>query len=401
MQNNTEIHSMNEEVSLESIKPEKHEISSEPPQDEGYAWVVLFFAAIDALFAFGSFSSFGVFQTYYLKVMFVNEPAEKIAWIGTCFGMLLASFSTKIWQLALTQGLIFGLGSSLIISVYLTVSTLWFNKHRSLIMGILASSGGLGGLVLIPLTNKLLVSSSIQWSFRIYGIMFFVCTFIAGIILKPRTEYKPSGKIIDFKLLKDPIAITLYMAGFFSQTGIFTVIMYFPSSLVDNVGTDRKLATNLLMVFVSTAVIGRTGTGFLAKKFDSVKIMIIGHLLCGILMMSMWYTTKNFTVYLVFLILFAISSSPYLTLSPIIAATHFSVQKLAQVNAFTYMFMGLSIFMGLPTLGLIYEKLGKRSEYTQIITMAAICYFLSAIFLVLLKIAINRKSKRIAEETSA
>ncbi|PVV04605.1 hypothetical protein BB560_000896 [Smittium megazygosporum] len=110
---------------------------NETPPDSLYAWAVLGCGVLIWVMTFGAINSFGVFQTYFLNTMFPTEPARNIAWIGTMttacsfscgvlatisiahfgvkvtsiigtllgtLGLILASFSTKLWQLILTQG---------------------------------------------------------------------------------------------------------------------------------------------------------------------------------------------------------------------------------------------------------------------------------------------------------
>ncbi|OLY79352.1 Monocarboxylate transporter 9 [Smittium mucronatum] len=174
-------------------KPIKEKINKKlpedmfPPPDKGYAWIIMIASMMNLLLAFGSPNAFGVFQAYYLKVLFANEPAGKIAWISTMtatcafcggllasplvkivgmrnasligtavatIGLLLASFSTQVWQLVLTQGIIYGLGTSLIINVSLSAPALWFEKYRGLAIGLVASGGSSGALILVPVVTK-------------------------------------------------------------------------------------------------------------------------------------------------------------------------------------------------------------------------------------------------------
>ncbi|PVU97235.1 hypothetical protein BB559_002099 [Furculomyces boomerangus] len=223
--------------------------------------------------------------------------------------------------------------------------------------------------------------------------MFLAVTLTSAILIKPRGQYKPSSKIIDIKLLKDPIALGIYFGGFFMQTGMFVVLMYFPSSLVDYTHISRDHATSLFMIYGAFAALGRVASGFLAKRVDPVNATICGHFMCVVLLMTMWFSNKILGVYMVFLILFALSSSPYPALSPVIVAQNYPIEKIGQVNAFTYLFSGISTVIGLPVAGLIFQNLGKRVEYNQIMVMTAIFYLLSALCMIALKFGIKRKSK--------
>ncbi|PVU87533.1 hypothetical protein BB559_005992 [Furculomyces boomerangus] len=388
-----------------------------PPPDQGYAWVIMVACFVNVIFAFGSFNAFGVFQTYYLEVLFVDVPADQIAWISTlcgvftlsggltagpiirrigmrytsilgtfiaCIGLILASFSTKVWQLVLTQGVIFGFGCSIIVNISLTAPALWFVKHRGAAIGLVASAGGFGALVLIPVVTKVVEVSNVWWAFRVLCLMYFVCTLAGGMLLKPRIGYTPINKIIDFSLLKDPVAMYICLSGFLFNIGYNVPLLYFPASLVQ-MGKSENLATNLIMVFCTFSALSRFISGYLAKKINPIDIMIVSHAISGIIMLAMWYKATSFGVHLAFYFLFGFFGLPFFALGPVVTAGHFKHEKISQVNGLSYLVMGFAVLIGIPSLGAIFQTYGKRTDYSQIIIIGAIFYLLSVIPLVALR----------------
>ncbi|PWA01857.1 hypothetical protein BB558_001980, partial [Smittium angustum] len=378
-----------EEVKLDEIVDIK--TSKEIPPDEGYAWVILVASFINLLFAFGCFNAFGVFQTYYLTVIFLDVPADHIAWISTTsvfftlagglaagpiirrigmrytsilgtlvasIGLLLASFSTKVWQLVLTQGVIFGFGCSIIVNIALTAPALWFDKYRGMAIGLVASGGGFGALVLIPVVTKVVKVGNIEWAFRVLCLMYLVCTLAAGFLLKPRIGFTPINKIIDFSLLKDPVAMLICLVGFIMEIGYSIPLLYFPSSLI-HMGTSETLATNLIMVFGASAAFSRIIFGYLAKKINPVDIMVVSHIITGIVMLSMWYKSKSFGLSLAFYIIFGLFSVPFFSLGPVITANYYKREKISQVNGLSYLFLGFAILVGIPSVGAVFQNYGK------------------------------------------
>ncbi|OMJ29979.1 putative transporter MCH2 [Smittium culicis] len=393
-----------------------------PPKDQGYAWVIMAVSVINTLFSFGSTNAFGVFQAYYLKIMFVDEPADNIAWISTVcitctlcggllagpiirrlglrnssllgtlvasIGLLLASFSTKIWHLVLTQGVIFGLGSSMIVNISLTAPSLWFDKYRNVAIGTVATGGSMGSLVLVPIVTKFISFSTIGWAFRALCAIYFVCTGICGFFVRPRVEYKPSTKIIDFSLLKDPAAIMIFLVGMFMQIGFNVVILYFPSNLID-IGTAQATASNLIMVFASFSLVSRITLGYFSKTLGEINIPLVFHFITAILFFAMWYLTSKFSVLLGFYILFGVFGVSFFSLGPVIVAKYYPEDRVAQMNGLSYLLMGLTIFAFVPSTGVVFEKIGQRTSYKQVILIGGVAYFLSVIPLVVLKILVKR-----------
>ncbi|PVU92865.1 hypothetical protein BB559_003568 [Furculomyces boomerangus] len=388
-----------------------------PPPDKGYAWVILGATFINLIFGFGTFNAFGVFQTYYLTVIFVDVPAGQIAWIstlcvfftlgggltagpiisklglrytsilGSCIafvGLILASFSTKVWQLALTQGVIFGYGCSLIVNVNVTVTALWFEKHRGLALGVAVSGGGFGALVLVPVVTKMTALSGIAWGFRTLGMLYFVCTFAGGMFLKPRTGFALTNKILDFKLIKDPITILICMIGFTFQIGFTIPVLYFPASLV-GMGVSTNLSTNLIMLFCSCSVVCRIAAGYLARRFKPVDIAIIFQSISAISILGIWYTSKSFGHSLAFYIVFGFFSASYIPLGPVIISNHYKKEKISQANGLLNLFVGLATLVGAPSVGAVFQKYGKRTDYSQIIVIGGVSYLISVAFIIALK----------------
>lgn len=139
----------------------------EPPPDGGWeAWLVVAAGVFTCALGGGSDWAFGVFQRYYTQSgVFPGADNKTIALIGSvsgglfgivglfagrltdtwgprkvimvgavCYvlGYLLASFSTEVWQLFLTQGVLKGIGGGFQYMGPLSVLPQWFSKKRGL-----------------------------------------------------------------------------------------------------------------------------------------------------------------------------------------------------------------------------------------------------------------------------
>jgi hypothetical protein len=48
----------------------------------------------------------------------------------------LASFATELWQIYLTQGLLYGIGGAFVFAPSISLPPQWFVKYRSLATGV-------------------------------------------------------------------------------------------------------------------------------------------------------------------------------------------------------------------------------------------------------------------------
>ncbi|KAJ1911784.1 hypothetical protein H4219_005827 [Mycoemilia scoparia] len=190
-------------------------LRTNPHQRQGVLVVTASF--ITSMFTTSLFPSMGVYQAYYLETMFKNESAAKISWITTTcviclsgmmvvggiifekigprftiligtnmmvLGYLLASFSTRIWQLILTQGLLVGTGAAVMNSVAMVLPLDYFDGGKGLAIGIATSGAGIGGMWMPPLIQALIDSVGIHWTLRIVGFIVFVVCNICSIFQK-------------------------------------------------------------------------------------------------------------------------------------------------------------------------------------------------------------------------
>lgn len=144
--------------------------------DGEYGWIIVGAVFLVHFFVLGNVYSFGFFYAEFLD-SFENSRGGEIAWIGSiaagttmgiagftgamadrygngkcvCGGgaviflsLFLASYSTKVWHLYITQGFMCGCGFSLAFVAGISVLDQWFEKRRGLAVGIAVSGSGIG-----------------------------------------------------------------------------------------------------------------------------------------------------------------------------------------------------------------------------------------------------------------
>jgi len=202
----------------------------------GFGWLVVLASFVIYFWTFGLNSTFGVFQAHFLRIGAFNHATEaELSWVGSMaagmvylpgpfintlirhlglytlvivgtlscsLGFILASFATQLWQLYLTQGLLFGLGGGLVFLSTISMTSQYFNKRRGFANGIVVSGSGIGGLVLAPLTNLLISKMGVQWCQRILGFCMLACLVAIFPFLRPRVKTVKTGSVVDWSLFK-------------------------------------------------------------------------------------------------------------------------------------------------------------------------------------------------------
>lgn len=231
-----------------------------PPMDSSwYGYVIVACCFTIYFIVFGTEHTFGVYQEYYgsphAEPWIRNTSEQGITMIGTLattftyllgafsgrfadmvgyrvsavlgavimgIGMIGASFAKSLSTLYICQGVILGVGSSLVYLPAVSCPAHWFERYRSVAIGVVVCGSGLGGLVLGPLTQYLITAVGVQWTLRIQGMLCLFGIGGSGMMLKTRVKRVPGQYKrvpMDFTICKEVPFLTLTMANFLTSLG--------------------------------------------------------------------------------------------------------------------------------------------------------------------------------------
>ncbi|KAJ1932481.1 hypothetical protein GGF37_007040, partial [Kickxella alabastrina] len=227
-----------------------------------YAWVIVACASLNMMCTIGIANSFGVFSTYYINFLYPNVSAGNIAWVSTTmtffmligsittgpltdkFGfrsvsltgavicslaLLLASFTNALWQVVLTQGIMFGIGAACIFSPSSSLPSQWHDKTRPLATAITVAGSGAGGMLFTAITQKLLDAIDYKWALRVLALILLCISGTASLFYKRRVSV-PKGGVNFMAIARDKRLIMVGLAGFFVNVGLFMLWYYLPTA---------------------------------------------------------------------------------------------------------------------------------------------------------------------------
>ncbi|CAG7926344.1 unnamed protein product [Penicillium olsonii] len=313
-----------EKVNVFTLPPS--EVSNEKPGDfdkapDGglQAWLTTAGAAFTFFAALGFANSFGVFEEYYLSHQLKDQPADKIAWIGSLstflqlasgavggplfdrygawvirpaavayvFSLMMTSLCEKYWQFMLAQGVLLGISMGLLQFPSMAAVMQYFDKNIAAALGAAVAGSSIGGVVIPIALSKMLNSTSLGfgWSVRIIGfvvtpLLAFSCLTVKARLPPRKTSfYLPSAFTkIDFCLLVS--------AMFFMFFGFFTPLFYMPTYAVSR-GMDATLASYLVAILNAASTFGRVIPGVLADKVGRLNVLSVGGIITGVLIFCM------------------------------------------------------------------------------------------------------------------
>ncbi|KAI1742459.1 major facilitator superfamily domain-containing protein [Xylaria scruposa] len=287
-------------------------------------------------------------------------------------GFGLASLSTSIWHLLLTQGLLVGLGMSLLYFPLLAPAPEYFTTHRATAMGFILAGGGAGGLIFSPVIRALLSSVGGRWTLRIFAL-FYV---IAGLPIAFSVPRSPLSRIsaagsperrdthVSRSLASRPTFIFSAVAAFLQAAGAQLPLAFIPSYTVI-LGQTAAEGANLLAISNAINAVSRILTGYAGDRLGRQNLVVLTLLLSGSSVFALWVTSvlattsTSFSLWLAFLVFYSFSAGGYYALFPALIAEVFGIQQYAAVNAFILFVRGLGTLFGTPVGG---QLLGSPHE---------------------------------------
>ncbi|KAI8884103.1 MFS general substrate transporter [Backusella circina FSU 941] len=396
-------------------------------KDGGYGWLVVLGAFCVQVTTFGMCNSWGIMQNYYEQNYFQNVPnvAVSLSFVATitticlnatsplvqvfvstfgvrvalitgtiliALGLEMAGFSTQIWHLYLTQGVVFGIGASFNYVAIMGVAPQWFTQHRGLALGIISSGSGIGGLVIPFIMNGVNGTLGAGWTYRIMGFVCLACDIVACCFVKEKSSSKPKTKkrlsqIIRFECLKDMNVLLFTIGSDIALLGYAIPYVFIPS-YATFLGLSSSQGTSLVAVTAACNFFGRIVTGFLSDIIGKVNTNVLFSFITCLSCFLIWTFAFTYESLMGFSIVFGLFSGSYFALLSPITAHLVGMEKFPSTLSII-LFTNTATAFGTNIASAIESSVHAEPFLSYKIFTGAV-YFVATIFLLVLKLRINR-----------
>lgn len=274
--------------------------------DGGYGWAVVFAVFFVHVVIIGNLFSFGVFFATYNDTFSASQGS--IAWIGSIgaflmsalahfsgalgdywgndkvvclggilvgIGYFLASYSTELWHLYFTQGLIAGAGYGIAFVAGVGVVGQWFDKQTGLAVGIAVAGSGFGQFVMTLLTGGLL--NKYGWQETLVILAFINMTLLVSSSLLIQRAFPLASKLNlqrSFAIFNNREFQLLFACSVLNSLGNmmpYTYIVLY----AEYQGISRNAAILISSIVGLASLAGRIICGFFADQYGKLFIFQI------------------------------------------------------------------------------------------------------------------------------
>jgi len=318
--------------------------------------------------------------------------------IIAAFGLLGMSQVTSIMHVYLFFGIMCGLG--LAFAEFLAVTTIvnnWFIRKRSLALGLLFASGGLGGFFLPPLISSLISGLGWRATWICLAAIHLLLTVILGGLLihnKPEDEGQiPDGQVEprQFHKFDDPAKSHFYstsadwtLRDALRTPALWILLIIFSILLIAvNMLTTHQVAylqdmqyspllsASALGLMLGMSVLGRLASGILGMRFDGRYLAAVFLVSMGLGIVSLLNVKGIFFIYL-YSILTGIGFGGMIVLLPNVIGAYFGRTDFPRILGWTIPVVTLASAASPTLAGFLYDATG--SYFLPLIITAALLF---------------------------
>lgn len=348
---------------------------------------------------------------------YVDRGHAKLMSFGGCalvtLGLLFTSFSGEFgsvhrpvyYQILLSQGILSGLGMSLLLVPSTAIVPTYFIGKRTLAVGLANTGASLGGVIYPIFTRSLLANVGFSWAIRATALIVLITTGLGALLVRQRpelTEHPTKRTLYDFTCLKE-LKYALFVAGvFFSFAGIYIPYFYVSSWVRDTKFPLQGLsAYYLLSILNAGGLFGRIIPSFCADKFVAGPVLVqaLAAITCGVLAAGWTYIDTSLAGLVIWAVAYGFFSGSVISVIPASAATLTGdMSRLGGRLGIVFAGNAFATLMGNPVAGAIFRD--TSSGWRGLATYCAILNITGGCLLVLcwiLHVHSMRKAVRVTE----
>ena len=309
-----------------------------------------------------------------------------------------------------TTGIVGDAGAARIVSV-------WFHKHRGVVMGIVASSTGIGSTIICILQTAAIERSGFRASYFLAAALLASCAVIAFLFIRnhpAKMGLLPygDGEKLDYKkrehddhwygvpmkrLVRRPAFYMMVFGTLISATLPYLAYYVLIPHLQDK-GLTFSRASSLQSILMLALTGAKLVNGYLCDKIGAkkVEIMCICFNIAALVLLAM---AKSYGLLLVAVVLFSVGLTAFSVIIPLLGPALFGYQAQSVYNGIFFSMISASGILASPIANAIYGKIGNT--YSPIFLVAAgLLVVMIGMYLLMYRLADKDRKALEAEESA-
>ena len=298
-------------------------------------------------------------------------------------GLVATSRAESLGLALVTYGLGAGLGVACAYVPMVGLVGAWFERRRTLALGVAVAGIGVGTLAFPPIAAALIEEMGWRDTYLVFAGVGTTVLVLAALAATPApVDVHPPGARLGAALRERDYRL-LYLAGLVMSIALFVPFVHL-TPYAEERGIDPVAAAALVSAIGAASIVGRLALGGLAARWGLLRTFQ-GCFLAMAVSFALWLGAgSSYAVLVAFAVVLGIGYGGFVALSPAVVAERFGVERLGSLLGVLYTGAGIGSAFGPPLAGATIDAGG----YTPAIVGALVVGLLS--FVIVLPVARRR-----------
>jgi len=317
----------------------------------GRALGAVFFSLTSLLyFGLGSLSGAAADRWGPRRVLFTGAAAFGLGLLATA-----AAGSLPVALVAYGLGVGIGVACAYVPMVALVGG--WFERRRTLALGVAVAGVGIGTLTVPPATAALIEAAGWRDAYVVQGLAATVVLAVCALLVTPAPPAPVGTGTTVAEAARDRSYRWLYLASVLVSVVVFVPFVHLPAYAQER-GIDPVAAAGLIGAIGLASVAGRLALGALAGGAGLLRVFQGCFAAMG-LSFGLWAAAGgSYTAMLAFAAALGVGYGGFVALAPAVVAARFGVANLGALLGALYTGPGIGSAIGPPLAGAVVDATG-------------------------------------------
>jgi len=293
-------------------------------------------------------------------------------------GLVITSQADSLGVALAAYGLGVGIGVACAYVPMVALVGAWFERRRTLALGVAVAGIGIGTLTIPPATAALIEAVGWRDSYLTLAALGVAALGVCALAVAPAPVSEGAAAASLREAVRDPQYRRLYVATALLGVPLFVPFVYLPSYAEER-GIDPVLAAGLIGAIGTASVAGRLALGAIAGPLGLLRVFRGCFLAMALSFVLWWVAGDSYAVLLAFAALLGVGYGGYVALAPAVVAERFGVERLGALLGVLYTSAGIGSAIGPPAAGAIIDAGGYAPAIAASLALGLASFCIAAV----------------------
>jgi MFS family permease len=270
-------------------------------------------------------------------------------------GLMLTSVAGSLWIGLLSYSVGVGIAAACGYVPMVAVVGGWFERRRTMALGVAVAGIGVGTLVMAPVASRLIDAHGWRVAYRVFAVgaagLLLLCALVTS---RPPRDAAPASTTAFGEVTRTRAFRALYGSTLLMSLALF-VPFVFIADYAEEHGVESGAAALLVGLIGGSSIVGRLGLGTLAPRVGLTRLYQSCFLMMGV-SFGVWLVAGDrYALLVLFTLVLGVAYGGFIALSPAVAAEAFGTVGLGGVLGGIYTAAGLGGLLGPPLAGAVVD----------------------------------------------